>query len=414
MPDLSHNLKDIEMAIYDYDLPPSYIAHWPAKNRHDSKLLVYNDGNIKTDTYLNIAKHLPENALLVFNNTRVIAARMIFKKSTGANIEIFLLEPLDGVDHATALAQKNQGVWKCLVGGIKKWKENEVLHHQSIKGEGLHARLLERTNEYCHIEFTWEKECTSFSDIISSTGIIPLPPYIKRETTIADRQHYQTVYAKTEGSVAAPTAGLHFTKDIFDSLENKNIVHEYITLHVGAGTFKPVTTVNISGHEMHEEYFEVSLSTIDALSNENKIIIPVGTTSLRTLESLYWIGVKIIMNEINIHENIHLEQWEHIELGKRNHASLKESMYAIMQWMIANQQQHIVGTTAICITPGYHFRIAKALVTNFHQPQSTLLLLISAIMGDQWKNVYEFALKNNFRFLSFGDGSLLFIKQQAS
>ena len=412
----TQNLRDFKMAIYDYDLPTNSIAKWPAKNRHDAKLLIYNDGNIQTDIYLNIANHLPTNALLVFNNTRVIAARIPFKKSTGANIEIFLLEPTDGVDHATALAQKNISKWKCLVGGIKKWKHDEVLklllnnHSEEI----LHAKLLERNSEYCKIEFSWDNSSLSFSEIISEAGIIPLPPYIKRETTNIDKEHYQTVYAKTEGSVAAPTAGLHFTKEIFQSLENKKIDHDFITLHVGAGTFKPVTSDSIADHTMHEEYFEVSASTIEAFSNGNKFIIPVGTTSMRTLESLYWIGVKIILKEINTSDNIHLGQWDHLEIDKKKTVSLEESMNAIKIHMQSTGQDKLFGTTSICITPGYQFRISKALITNFHQPQSTLLLLISAIMGDHWKEVYSFAIKNEFRFLSYGDGSLLFIRQEAN
>jgi len=412
MSNYSPNLKDVKMAIYDYELPIACIAKWPAEKRHDAKLLVYKNGNIQTDTYLNISNYLPENTLLVFNNTRVIAARLPFKKSTGAKIEIFLLEPTDGVDHASALAQKKYSTWKCLIGGLKKWKHDEILQQQSNNGERkLFAKMLGRKSEYCNVEFTWENSEMSFSEIISATGVIPLPPYIKRETTIADKQHYQTVYAKTEGSVAAPTAGLHFTEEIFHSLELRKITHEFITLHVGAGTFKPVTSDNIANHDMHEEYFEVLLSTIEALCDTDKFIIPVGTTSMRTLESLYWIGVKIILKEISINESIHLGQWEHLELDNGIKANTGESMNAIKKWMQSNGLEKIFGTTTICITPGYQFRISKALVTNFHQPQSTLLLLISAIMGDDWKKVYSFAIKNDFRFLSFGDGSLLFITQ---
>jgi S-adenosylmethionine:tRNA ribosyltransferase-isomerase len=413
MSDQSPNLKDVEMAIYDYELPTARIAKWPAEKRHDSKLLVYNNGKILTDIYLNIATHLPENTLLVFNNTKVIAARLQFKKSTGTNIEIFLLEPTDGIDHASALSHKKRSVWKCLVGGMKKWKNDEVLEqHLSVNlSTKLYAKMIDRKSEYCYIEFTWENSDMNFSQMISDTGLIPLPPYIKRETTISDREHYQTVYAKTEGSVAAPTAGLHFTEDIFQSLEIKNINHEFITLHVGAGTFKPVTSDNIAHHDMHEEYFEVTRSTIDALCENDKFIIPVGTTSMRTLESLYWIGVKIILNETTINDNICLGQWEHLELAKHKLVSLKESMRAIKEWIKTSNQESIFGTTSICITPGYQFKISKALVTNFHQPQSTLLLLISAIMGEDWKRVYSFALNNDFRFLSFGDGSLLFIQQ---
>jgi len=407
------NLKDAMMTTFNYELPSTSVAAWPAPNRHDAKLLIYNNGEIQTDIYLNIDKHLPENSLLVFNNTKVISARLPFTKSTGANIEIFLLEPSNGIEHATALAEKKSTTWKCLVGGIKKWKHDEVLEKRSNKIDNiLYAALKERKDEIAIVEFSWNKEQKSFSEMISQFGFIPLPPYIKRETAPEDSINYQTTYAKKEGSVAAPTAGLHFTEAIFDKLSKKKIDHEFITLHVGAGTFKPVTSDNIAEHDMHEEFFEVDFSILESICNPQKSIVAVGTTSMRTLESLYWIGIKMKVDEISMQDNIHLGQWEHIDLDHRATLTLEESIHGILAWMKRWDRKKIVGTTAICITPGYRFRVCKAQVTNFHQPQSTLLLLIAAIMGDDWKRVYEYALKNNFRFLSYGDGSLLHIKQE--
>jgi S-adenosylmethionine:tRNA ribosyltransferase-isomerase len=401
------------MVEFDYELPQHKIAMNPLENRHDSRLLLYKNGKIQEDTYRNVHKHLPENAHLVFNNSKVIAARILFKKTTGALIEIFLLEPASSMLHSHALCQKRSSNWQCLVGGVKKWKNDEVL--ESIVGielnRTLKAKLITKQKEYCEVEFTWEDD-VFFSEMIAHAGKIPLPPYIKRKTTFLDSERYQTIYAKTEGSVAAPTAGLHFTEETIQLLNNKGINHSFVTLHVGAGTFKPVTSETIAEHEMHQEYFEVNLNTLEILAESSKMIVAVGTTSLRTMESIYWIGVKLLIQKEN--DQTTLSQRENISLEKNSSFSKKEAFDAVLNMMKKNNLEILVGITGICIIPGYQFKVANALITNFHQPQSTLLLIIAAILGDQWKTVYQHALDNDFRFLSYGDGSLLLINQESN
>jgi S-adenosylmethionine:tRNA ribosyltransferase-isomerase len=404
--------QKISIVEFDYDLPQQHIAMNPMENRHDSRLLVLDGDEMHEDTYKNLYKHLPPHAHLIFNNSKVIAARIIFKKLTGALIEIFLLEPASGMLHSEALSQKGCSNWQCLVGGVKKWKNDEIL--ESVAGGNLNtpikAKLLNKYQEYCEVQFSWDDESVVFSEIIASAGNIPLPPYIKRDTTSHDTERYQTVYAKTEGSVAAPTAGLHFTDEVIQSLHNKGINHSFITLHVGAGTFKPVTAETIADHEMHQEYFEVHKETLEILADPSKMIVAVGTTSLRTIESIYWIGVKLLaLKEENQGS---LSQWENLDLGKHGSFSKQDAFNAVLTMMKKNNREVIVGVTGICIIPGYHFNVANALITNFHQPQSTLLLIIAAILGDQWKTVYKHAIDNNFRFLSYGDGSLLLINQE--
>ena len=408
---LNTQIESISMVEFDYELPQHKIAMNPLENRHDSRLLLYKEDRISEDIYKNVHKHLPENAHLVFNNSKVIAARIIFKKVTGALIEIFLLEPASSLLHSQALCQKKSSNWQCLVGGVKKWKNNEVL--ESAEGIELKmtikAKLKSKQKEYCEVEFTWDDDVI-FSEIIANAGKIPLPPYIKRNTTSQDSERYQTVYAKTEGSVAAPTAGLHFTEETIQSLNNKGINHSFVTLHVGAGTFKPVTAETIADHEMHQEYFEVHKETLEILADASKMIVAVGTTSLRTIESIYWIGVKLLVQKEE--DPGTLSQWENLDLEKHGSFSKQDAFSAVLTMMKKNKQEVLVGVTGICIIPGYHFNVANALITNFHQPQSTLLLIIAAILGDQWKIVYQHALDNNFRFLSYGDGSLLLINQE--
>lgn len=400
------------MKDFDYALPQDRIALFPLEKRDASKLLLWENGTISDDTYGNIARHLPTNAHLIFNNTKVIAARLFFSKATGGRIEVFLLEPADG-DYKS-LYSKKKSDWKCLVGGLKKWKNDEILRATcEVNGRyiNVNALLLEKQEDTCNIQFTWDDNEAVFSDIIATAGKIPLPPYIKRQCDAIDNERYQTVYAKQSGSVAAPTAGLHFTEKIFNDFEQKRIGHSFVTLHVGAGTFKPVTANNIADHNMHQEYFEAELSLIEKLANPEKMIIAVGTTSLRTLESLYWIGYKIIKGDINAKSELMLSQWEHAEWDETSLPSRQEVMLALKKYMNENHKPIIQGHTGICITPGYSFRVASGLITNFHQPQSTLLLLIAAILGDDWKKVYKHALENEYRFLSYGDGSLLFMKQ---
>lgn len=407
-----HMLEQIKMEEYNYSLPIESIAMAPSANRDESKLLIYQNQLIQEDQYKNISDYLKSNVHLVFNNTKVIAARMPFKKNTGGEIEIFLLEPASSMPHEQALQANSTSQWKCLIGGVKKWKNNEPIYctPSVIDPITISAMLKNKYDDYYEVEFAWSPATLAFSTIISLAGKIPLPPYIKREATSDDIQRYQTAYAKTEGSVAAPTAGLHFTPHIFNALNKKNISQSFLTLHVGAGTFKPVSSETIAEHTMHEEYFDISKKTIEDLLDNDKMIIAVGTTSLRTLESLYWIGVKQILDLNNEDEILHLAQWENLTLQEKLSVSKQDALKALLD-MMANKNKHsITGTTGICITPGYHFKIAKGLITNFHQPQSTLLLIIAAIVGKKWKQIYEYALKHEFRFLSYGDGSLLFIE----
>jgi S-adenosylmethionine:tRNA ribosyltransferase-isomerase len=403
-----YSIPDFEMSSFDYRLPADQIAETPLPDRDASKLLVWKNGAIQHDQYLNLADHLPSNALLVFNNSKVIAARLKFKKSTGGEIEIFLLEPADG-DYK-ALHDLGKSNWKCMVGGIKKWKQQETLllpFESNGKYNVIKATSIERKEDHCIINFAWDQHMF-FHELLVLAGRIPLPPYIKRLADENDKSRYQTVYAKHEGSVAAPTAGLHFTERIFKSLESKNITHAFVTLHVGAGTFKPVSSSTIADHAMHEEFYEVDLAMINSLGNAEKMIIAVGTTSARTLESLYWIGLKLIKN-IDSPNKFELEQWEYLQLQESEMPHYTIVFRELTDYMAKKKMKTIRGYTGICITPAYTFRVIQGMITNFHQPQSTLLLLISAIMKDEWKKTYEIALKKGYRFLSYGDGSLLFI-----
>lgn len=396
------------MAAFHYELPSNRIAMTPLVDRDASKLLVRKNTILEHSHYHHLPEFLPTNSLLVFNNTRVIAARLRFKKSTGGEIEIFLLEPADG--NYACLNDLEQSSWKCLVGGAKKWKNDELLQASSdLHNNNLQAQLLSKKDDHCLINFRWTSGLP-FEKIIADTGKIPLPPYIKREATEDDQHRYQTVYAAHEGSVAAPTAGLHFTETLINNLSAKGIEHSFVTLHVGAGTFKPVTAALIGEHAMHEEFFQVDIGLIRQLGNTDKTVVSVGTTSLRTLESIYWIAVKAIRNKNKgFSSNNNLGQWEHISLSEDMLPSRAEAFQQLKELMEENAVKSIAGHTGICIAPGYTFKVANALITNFHQPQSTLLLIISAIMGDEWRNMYNNALENGYRFLSYGDGSLLFI-----
>ena len=396
------------MAAFHYDLPSERIAMTPLSNRDASKLLVRKNSILEHSHYHQLPEFLPTNSLLVFNNTRVIAARLKFKKLTGGEIEIFLLEPADG--NYACLNDLEQSSWKCLVGGAKKWKNDELLQVCSdLHNNNLQAQLLTKKDDHCLISFRWTSGLP-FEKIISETGKIPLPPYIKREATEDDQHRSQTVSAAHEGSVAAPTAGLHFTESLLNNLSAKGIEHSFVTLHVGAGTFKPVTAAVIGEHAMHEEFYQVDIGLISQLGNTDKTVVSVGTTSLRTLESIYWIAVKAIRNRNKgFSPNNNLGQWEHISLSADMLPSRAEAFQQLKELMEENAVKSIAGHTGICIAPGYTFKVANALITNFHQPQSTLLLIISAIMGDEWRSMYNNALENGYRFLSYGDGSLLFI-----
>lgn len=407
--------KFISINEYTYSLPEDRIASFPLQERDASKLLICKEGNITEDIYRNIASHIPDNSLLVFNNTKVVEARLLFTKETGGIIEIFCLEPHEKYpDVSTAMLQKGKVWWHCLVGGASKWKPGQLLNKMVTAGDtniNLQAKYIEKRSGSFIIELSWSQTDFSFAEILHFAGAIPLPPYIKRSVEESDTERYQTVYAQHDGSVAAPTAGLHFTDKILSEIRNKNISTDFVTLHVGAGTFKPVKTETMQEHEMHAEWIDVSRSTIKTLlDNFDKNIIAVGTTSLRTLESLYWMGVKKTTGntkQSTTEDNtVILSQWEAYELEDRN-LSVAEALGALLHWMDKNNLERLVTKTQILIARGYNFKIVKGLVTNFHQPQSTLLLLVAALIGNKWKEVYQYAMDNNFRFLSYGDGSLL-------
>ena len=411
--------KNISILDYTYDLPADRIALHPLTERDDSKLLVYENGKIKQDIYKHIDTYLPENSLLIFNNTKVIKARIRFQKSSGGVIEIFCLEPYEDInEYSTIMNKKGSVKWKCMIGGASKWKEGKLIKELGISNSELGAKLTEKLPDAYVVEFSWAPADLSFAEVLERSGEIPLPPYIKRKPEAEDTERYQTIYAQDEGSVAAPTAGLHFTKEIFKSLAEKNIQTNFVTLHVGAGTFKPVKAAIMQDHEMHAEWIDVSVEMIeDLLLQLNKTIVAVGTTSLRTIESLYWMGVKTILQP-GI-KQLKLNQWEVYEEPLINcNIPVKESLSSLLNWLKKNDHQKLLTQSQILIAPGYTFKITNALITNFHQPQSTLLLLVAAATGNDlpngqagWRKIYDHALQNNFRFLSYGDGSLLFINK---
>jgi len=418
--------RNISIQAYTYSLPEDRIAKYPLAERDASKLLIYKEGRIKTDTYRNISKYLPEDSVLLFNNTKVVEARLLFQKETGGIIEIFCLEPHEQYpDITTAMLQKEKVLWHCLVGGASKWKTGQVLEKKIQSGKNeitLQARYIEKRADSFIIELSWMPDHLSFAEVLHYAGAIPLPPYIKRNAEESDTERYQTVYAKHDGSVAAPTAGLHFTNFIFETLHKKNIHTDFVTLHVSAGTFKPVKSETMREHTMHAEWIDVSKTTIEnILNNLEEAIVAVGTTSLRTIESLYWLGVKqsgFRDQESAEYTNklLELSQWE-VYASLKENISARDALQSLLKWMDENKLERLIAKTQILIAPGYEFKIIKGLVTNFHQPQSTLLLLVAALIGDDlptgqagWKKVYDYALQNNFRFLSYGDGCLLWLK----
>lgn len=402
--------KLISINDYTYDLPSYKIASHPLPERDQSKLLIYKNGNIKEDTYKNIAEYLSQGSLLIFNNTKVIQARILFTKSTGGVIEIFCLEPAEENNEYTSVINKKESVqWKCMIGGASKWKGGFLEKKLLIGNEEVNftATLNQKLSDAYVTEFKWQPSHFSFAEIVEQAGETPLPPYIKRKTEEEDKERYQTIYALQNGSVAAPTAGLHFTPEIFSSLKNKNIETDFVTLHVGAGTFKPVKAATIEEHEMHSEWMDVSTVTITNILN-SKNVVAVGTTSLRTIESLYWMGVKASLNIDFTIQDLQINQWEVYEELSKHNISVKDSLLTLLEWMKKNKSERLIAKTQILIAPGYQFKIANALVTNFHQPKSTLLLLVAAAIGNDWKKIYQYALENDFRFLSYGDGSLIY------
>ena len=404
---------------FTYSLPEERIARYPLAERDASKLLIYREGNITEDVYRKIADHIPAGSLLVFNDTKVVEARLLFQKTTGGVIEIFCLGPHEQYpDVTTAMLQHERVWWHCLIGGASKWKRGQLLEKKIFHNSNdliLTARYIEKAGDSFIVELSWNDPSLSFAEVLHLFGAIPLPPYIKREPEASDAERYQTVYAHYDGSVAAPTAGLHFTQKIFEKLNQKKIQKDFVTLHVGAGTFKPVKAELIQDHEMHAEYFTVSKSIIQNLiAHPDKNIIAVGTTSLRTLESLYWLGGKesgVRSRESGVgSQELGINQWEVYD-HDRKAISAKEALENLIHWMDEKGVESLTAKTQIIIAPGYQFKIANGLITNFHQPQSTLLLLVAAFIGEDWQKVYSYALENNFRFLSYGDGSLLWKDQ---
>lgn len=399
--------RQININDYDYELPDEKIARFPLAERDASKLLVFEKGLISETIYKNIADHIPEGATLIFNNTRVVEARLLFVKPTGGVIEIFTLEPADEYpDIQMAMQQKGSVNWKCMVGGASKWKRGQILEKKIPGGMTLYAEIREHLPDCFLIHMYWTDSGLSFGELLHLAGIIPLPPYLKRETEESDKERYQTIYAKEEGSVAAPTAGLHFTDHIFNALKAKQIQPIYVTLHVGAGTFKPVKTESLADHEMHAEFIDVSDLAIAHLA-ESKTAYAVGTTSIRTIESLYWMGVKCHLNPGIRIEDLEMQQWEIYDGLKAHRIPFKNALGQLLTWMHSRNMKRIVCRTRLLITPGYRPGITRGLITNFHQPRSTLLLLIAALAGTDWKKLYEHALQNNFRFLSYGDGCII-------
>lgn len=398
---------DINLDDYDYDLPEDRIAQYPVKERDMSQLLVYKEKKISKDIFRNVENYIPSDSLLVFNNTKVIRARILFRKTTGAAIEILCLEPLLPFEYELSFGSKEPVEWKCIIGNLKKWKSGNLTTTVIYKDQqyNLTAERICSEGEAWRIRFSWNSSLISFGELIEATGHIPLPPYIKREDEALDINRYQTVYSSINGSVAAPTAGLHFTNHVFEKFKKKGIRSVEVTLHVGAGTFQPIKAKNISDHEMHCEHFYITLKTIEMLLENQGKIIAVGTTSVRTLESLYWLGVKVIIRTSADTNELTLGQWESYDMV--SNITLRESLEALLKSIKDSSYSIIRASTSIMIIPGYKFRVINGMITNFHQPHSTLLLLVSAWIGESWKQVYRYALDNNFRFLSYGDSSLL-------
>jgi len=397
-------MQKIKISDFDYNLPDHRIAKFPLENRDDSNLLFYNNSNIEDLKFNHLPMLLDDNVRLIFNNTKVIRARLHFEKVTGAKIEIFCLEPHIPADYVQSFESNESCQWSCMIGNAKKWKEDDLLKEIIIDNNKITVRAskIQTNGSSPIVAFSWDNSYYSFSEIIEAMGQLPIPPYLNRETEESDLLRYQTVYSKIKGSVAAPTAGLHFTEDVFKNLQDKGVVFEEITLHVGAGTFKPVKSEEIGEHEMHTEHFIVQKSTLQNLLDDRKNI-PVGTTSVRTLESLFWLAVKL--DKGLIRNDLHVNQWDAYQL--ETSLSKTEALSILIQFLEKKKLDFIEASTEIMIVPAYRFRMTDAIITNFHQPKSTLLLLISAFIGEDWKRMYQHALNKNYRFLSYGDSSLL-------
>lgn len=398
---------------FDYNLRDESIARYPVTPRHDSKLLVYGKGEILSDRYFNLPDHLQADSLLIINNSKVIEARLHFRKNTGGQIEVFCLEHGDKYpDVSTAMQQKGNVEWICQIGGAKKWKAGPVELQFESNGQQqmLYAEQLDRLDSGFKILFHWTDPNLCFAEILHLAGKIPLPPYLNRETEESDKSNYQTVYAKEDGSVAAPTAGLHLTDELFDYLRTKNIQTATLTLHVGAGTFKPVKAKTAEEHDMHAEFIEVRRDLLKTLLEQpEQTRVAVGTTSLRTLESIYWMGVKLLQDPQVTLQDLQLTQWEAYTLPQD--FTFSAAIKALLQQFEKERCDQLLTKTSIMIKPGYRIRSVDAILTNFHQPRSTLLLLIHTFVGSDWKIIYDYAIANNYRFLSYGDGSLLWLNK---
>lgn len=400
------NTKEIHISEYNYALPEERIAKFPMTERDHSKLLIYNKGIVSEDMFYNLPHHLPTGALMVMNNTKVIQARIHFRKETGALIEVFLLEPSNPSDYELMFQSRERCTWYCLVGNLKKWKEGTLtLTHGQLT---LTARHLGEHGTSQVVELEWNSG-QSFAEVIDAVGELPIPPYLNRKTEESDKTTYQTVYSKIKGSVAAPTAGLHFTERVLQDIDRRGIEREEVTLHVGAGTFKPVKSEQIGDHAMHTEFISVRRSTLERLIAHDGHAIAIGTTSVRTLESLYYMGMKVLRNPDLQEDQLHVSQWEPYDGAdaKEEKVGAVPALQALLDWMDGQGLSTLHSSTQIIIAPGYDYKIVKLLVTNFHQPQSTLLLLVSAFVKGDWRKIYDYALSHDFRFLSYGDSSLL-------
>lgn len=419
--------KHIKISDYNYDLPDERIAKFPIAQRDHSKLLVYKHGEVSDDVFHHLPTYLPQGALMIFNNTKVIQARLHFRKETGALIEVFLMEPAEPTDYELMFQTTGHCSWLCMIGNLKKWKEGSLKRDFEIKGNKLTLSATMRrgdtlgseaqemvakgggTNYW--VDFDWDNDKVSFAEILEAVGELPIPPYLNRKTEESDKTTYQTVYSKIKGSVAAPTAGLHFTDAVLKDLDAHGIDREEVTLHVGAGTFKPVKSFEIEGHQMHTEYIVVHRRSLEKLIKHECRVIAVGTTSVRTIESLYYMGVHLLKHHEANEEELHVKQWDPYELSEDGNLvdgiTPMQAIQAIIDYLDRNGLEALHSSTQIIIAPGYQYKIVKMLVTNFHQPQSTLLLLVSAFLKGDWKKVYDYALSHDFRFLSYGDSSLL-------
>lgn len=399
--------KHIKISEFNYPLPDGRIAKFPLPQRDRSKLLVYRHGEVSEDVFSSLPQYLEPGELMIFNNTKVIQARLHFRKETGALIEVFCLEPARPNDYALNFQQTGSCSWLCMIGNLKKWKEGTLHRTVEVKGRTL---TLTATRGECKgtshwIDFGWNDDTLTFADVLEAVGELPIPPYLNRETQESDKETYQTVYSKIKGSVAAPTAGLHFTERVLSALDERGIDREELTLHVGAGTFKPVKSEEIEGHEMHTEYISVSRRTIEKLIAHGGRAVAVGTTSVRTLESLYYVGMLISRNPDAGQEELHVPQWMPYE--NNDTLSAQESLQQIAGYLDRHGMETLHTSTQIIIAPGYEYKIVRKMITNFHQPQSTLLLLVSAFVKGDWRKIYDYALSHDFRFLSYGDSSLL-------